>query len=99
MKEQCFGGFDVSQDRLDVLLCRRARASVANDEAGWARSGEEARPALAAIGLEPSGDYERGVLRALLAAGLSVRRINRTDFGSSPALAAPSPRTIGLMPG
>ena len=31
---------------------------------------------VAAIGLEPSGGYERGVLRALLAAGLSVRRIN-----------------------
>ena len=31
---------------------------------------------VAAIGIEPSGGYERGVIRALLAAGLSVRRIN-----------------------
>src|SRR6476646_9172408 len=32
--------------------------------------------AVSAIGLEPSGGYERGIIRALLAAGLSVRRIN-----------------------
>ena len=31
---------------------------------------------VAAIGLEPSGGYERGVIRALLTASLSVRRIN-----------------------
>jgi transposase len=31
---------------------------------------------VSAIGLEPSGGYERGIIRALLAAGLSVRRIN-----------------------
>jgi transposase len=31
---------------------------------------------IAAIGLEATGGYERGVARALLAAGLSVRRIN-----------------------
>jgi transposase len=31
---------------------------------------------IAAIDLEPSGGYERGVVRALRAAGFSVRRIN-----------------------
>src|SRR5262249_54828985 len=31
---------------------------------------------VSAIGLEPSGGYERGIIRTLLAAGLSVRRIN-----------------------
>src|SRR3954466_6753409 len=36
MIEQCFGGIDVSQDRLDVLLLPQAtRFSVANDEPGW----------------------------------------------------------------
>jgi transposase len=30
---------------------------------------------IAAIGLEPSGGYERGVIRALRAAGFAVRRI------------------------
>src|SRR5215208_431227 len=57
MIEQCFGGIDVSQDRLDVLLLPQGTGfSVANDEAGW------------------STLIRR--LRALLAAGLSVRRIN-----------------------
>jgi transposase len=32
--------------------------------------------AIAAIGLEPSGGYERGIVRVLLAAGFSARRIN-----------------------
>jgi transposase len=34
------------------------------------------RFSIAAIGIEPSGGYERDVIRALLAAGMSVRRIN-----------------------
>src|SRR3954463_10199740 len=78
MIEQCFGGIDVSQDRLDVLLLPQAtRFSVANDEPGWNALIARLRGLpLTAIGLEPSGGYERGVLRALLAASLSVRRIN-----------------------
>ena len=36
MIEQRFGGIDVSQDRLDVLLLPQGTGfSVANDEAGW----------------------------------------------------------------
>src|SRR3954468_24852440 len=67
MIEQCFAGIDVSQDRLDVLLLPQAtRFSVANDEPGTRSS--RACVAFAAIGLEPSGGYERGVIRALLAA-------------------------------
>src|SRR6195256_5189213 len=51
--------------------------SVSNDAAGWAELAARLRPlAVSAIGLEPSGGYERGIIRALLAAGLSVRRIN-----------------------
>ena len=78
MIEQCFGGIDVSQDRLDVLLLPQGTAfSVPNDEAGWSTLiGRLRGLPLTAIGLEPSGGYERGVLRALLAASLSVRRIN-----------------------
>src|SRR3954464_15068475 len=78
MIEQCFGGIDVSQDRLDLLLLPQGTAfSVANDEAGWSTLiGRLRGLPLTAIGLEPSGGYERGVLRALLAASLSVRRIN-----------------------
>src|SRR5262245_39579640 len=45
--------------------------------AGWAELVARLRPlTVSAIGLEPSGGYERGIIRALLAAGLSVRRIN-----------------------
>src|SRR3954469_19762010 len=78
MIEQCFGGIDVSQDRLDVLLLPQGTAfSVANDEAGWSTLiGRLRGLPLPAIGLEPRGGYERGVPRALLAASLSVRRIN-----------------------
>src|SRR4051794_3993791 len=78
MIEQCFGGIDVSQDRLDVLLLPQAtRFSVANDEPGWNALIARLRGwRVAAIGIEPSGGYERGVIRALLAASLSVRRIN-----------------------
>ena len=78
MIEQCFVGIDVSQDRLDVLLLPQATGfSVANDEAGWSTLiGRLRGLLLTAIGLEPSGGYERGVIRALLTASLSVRRIN-----------------------
>jgi len=78
MIEQCFVGIDVSQDRLDVLLLPQATGfSVANNEAGWNALIARLRDVpVAAIGLEPSGGYERGVIRALLTANLSVRRIN-----------------------
>jgi transposase len=67
-----FGG---SMDRLDVMvLPDRSGFSVESNAAGWAElikrlSGSQ----LTAIGIEPSGGYERGIIRALLAAGLSVR--------------------------
>lgn len=71
-------GIDVSIDRLDVAIRPGGRAfCVTNDAAGWAELvARLPRGAIAAIGLEPSGGYERGVVRALLAAGYSVRRIN-----------------------
>ena len=51
---------------------------VRHDAAGWAELVEWLRGfSLSAIGLEASGGYERGVMRALLAAGMSVRQINR----------------------
>src|SRR5260370_25134536 len=71
-------GIDVSKDDLDVVVLREGWFfSVSNDTAGWAELVVRLRPlAVSAIGLEPSGGYERGIIRALLAAGLSVRRIN-----------------------
>src|SRR5215475_12532650 len=73
-----FCGVDVSKDRLDVVVLPEGWFfSVSNDTAGWAELFARLRPlTVSAIGLEPSGGYERGIIRALLAAGLSVRRIN-----------------------
>ena len=78
MSEPYTVGIDVSMDRLDVaILPGGRRLCVANDATGWAELVQQLRPlSIAAIGLEPSGGYERGVVRALLAAGFSVRRIN-----------------------
>src|SRR4051812_50172478 len=90
MIEQCFGGIDVSQDRLDVLLLPQAtRFSVANDEAGWNALIARLRGlTIAAIGLEPSGGYERGGIRALVAAQLS----GRPTHSQPPWQVAPAPR-------
>jgi transposase len=73
-----FCGIDVSKDRLDVVVLPGQKCcSVRNDAAGWAKLIEQLRGiSISAIGLEASGGYERGVVRALLAAGLSVRQIN-----------------------
>src|SRR5436305_7074648 len=73
-----FCGIDVAKDRLDVMMSPEGLCfSVRNDAPGWAELVVRLRPLkISAIGLEPSGGYERGVIRALLAAGLSVRRIN-----------------------
>jgi transposase len=73
-----FCGIDVSKDRLDVMVLPEQQcSSVRNDLAGWADLVERLRGfSIAAIGLEASGGYERGVMRALLAAGMSVRQIN-----------------------
>jgi transposase len=73
-----FGGIDVSKDRLDVMVLPEQQcSSVPNDTAGWADLVERLRGfSIAAIGIEASGGYERGVMRALLAAGLSVRQVN-----------------------
>ena len=73
-----FCGIDVSKDRLDVMVLPEQQcSSVRNDVAGWSELIERLRGlSIAAIGLEASGGYERGVMRALLAAGMSVRQIN-----------------------
>jgi transposase len=71
-------GVDVSKDRLDVAVLPQEQSwSVTNDAAGWISLIERLREfSIAAIGLEASGGYERGVARALCAAGMSVRQVN-----------------------
>jgi len=73
-----FCGIDVSMDRLDVMLLPEERSfSVSNSAAGWAALVAQLRgSAIAAIGVEASGGYERGVVRTLLAASLPVRQVN-----------------------
>jgi transposase len=73
-----FCGIDVSMDRLDVAVLPQQQCwSVGNDPINWRELIEQLRGfSIAAIGLEASGGYERGVMRALLAAGMPVRQIN-----------------------
>jgi transposase len=73
-----FCGIDVSKDRLDVMVLPEQQcSSVGNDPPGWAELVEKLRGfSIAAVGLEATGGYERGVMRALLAAGMSVHQIN-----------------------
>ena len=72
-----FGGIDVSKDRLDVMVLPEEQCSSVNNDAGWAELVEQLRgSSIAAIGIEASGGYERGVMRALLAADLPVRQVN-----------------------
>jgi len=73
-----FGGIDVSKNRLDVMVLPEEQcSSVPNDATGWANLVEQLRGcSIAAIGIEASGGYERGVMRALLAAGIPARQVN-----------------------
>lgn len=69
-------GIDVSKARLDVALSGSV-FQVDNDAAGWAGLLDRLRgKPIQAIGLEPSGGYERGLARALRRAGLPVRVLN-----------------------
>ncbi len=71
-------GIDVSKDRLDIMVLPEQQCfSVRNDAAGWAELVERLRGlSISAIGLEASGGYERGAMRALLAAGMPARQVN-----------------------
>src|SRR6516165_9715797 len=101
MTEHCYCGIDVAKDRLDAqVLPRRQRFSVDNNATGWAELVERlhALP-IAAVGIEPSGGYERGIIRILLAAGLSVRRINPSklrQFARARGILAKNDRLDGV---
>lgn len=75
--DEIFVGIDVSKARLDVATTRGDVWSVGNDRAGWTELiGRLGRLGPSAVGLEPSGGYERGPIEALLKAGLTVRRVD-----------------------
>ncbi len=71
-------GIDVSKLWLDVAVLQKGGVfRVSNDKAGWAELIARLRDRkIRAIGLEPSGGYERGLARALRKAGLPVRLVN-----------------------
>jgi len=71
-QDPVFVGIDVSKAGLDVHLHPTGEAfQVENRKAGWARLCRRLRALNpAAIALEASGGYERGVARALVGAGL-----------------------------
>jgi transposase len=77
-QEEAFVGIDISKARLDVAVLPSGEAfEVANDEGGWSELVRRLGPIeAAAIGLEASGGFERGVLRALIEAGLAARLVN-----------------------
>ena len=72
-----FGGIDVSKDRLDVMMLPEEQcSSVRNDAGGWAKLVEQLRGfSIWAIGSRRAVATSV-VLRALLAAGISVRQVN-----------------------
>src|SRR5262249_57816631 len=95
-----FCGIDVSKDRLDVMVLPEEQCcSVPNDASGWAALVERLRNfSIMAIGLEASGGDEGGVMRALLAAGMSVRegksfQLRAVPGGSGGLGEAHSPRS------
>lgn len=71
-------GIDVSKLWLDVAVLQTGLTfRVGNDETGWAELIKRLKGGkVRAIGLEPSGGYERGLARALRQAGLPVRLVN-----------------------
>src|SRR5258708_12592923 len=98
MEMLSFGGIDVSKDRLDItVLPDEQCSSVSNDAAGWAELIEQLRgSSITAIGVEASGGYERGVVRALLAAGMSVRQTNPFKLRRFPNASGSLPTTAPL---
>jgi transposase len=74
----CVVGVDVSKRRLDIAILESGEAfAVDNDAAGWAELSARLKGRkVKAIGLEPSGGYERQLAKALRKAGLVVRLVN-----------------------
>ncbi len=76
-QDKVFVGIDVGKRQLDVAVSTGEAWSVGNDRSGWTELIDRLvalEPQ--AVGLEPSGGYERGAIEALTEAGLSVRRVD-----------------------
>jgi transposase len=71
-------GIDVAKGWLDVAVLQTGESfRVGNDTEGWAELTKRLKGRrVRAIGVEPSGGYERRVAKALRKAGLAVRNVN-----------------------
>jgi transposase len=71
-------GIDVAKRWLDVAVFQtQEQAHFDNDKDGWAKLVRWLRGrTVRAIGMEPSGGYERGVAKALRSADLPARNVN-----------------------
>lgn len=73
MNIDAFVGIDVSKGWLDVVVRPEGEhRRLANDPDGWAEAVAWLQEERALVVLEASGGYERGVVRALAAAGIAV---------------------------
>jgi transposase len=77
-QEKRFVGIDVSKLWLDIAIWPTAETfRIANDRNGWHELARRlGRLGVQLVGLEASGGYERGVLRALVEANLPARLVN-----------------------
>lgn len=76
-QEQVFVGIDVSKDRLDVHVQGGEAFAVENSRAGLKQLvGRLKALGPSAVGLEASGGYERGPLKALFKAGVAIYRLD-----------------------
>jgi transposase len=67
-------GIDVDSRELEVRELHEAKSwRVANRAAGWAKLARLWAGRRVVVGVEPSGGYEQGVVRALTEAGIEVR--------------------------
>lgn len=72
--DEAFVGIDVSKDELEICEKEGSKTfTVANGPAGWAKLVRRWRDKGLTVGIEPSGGYERGVVVALVGAGIDVR--------------------------
>jgi transposase len=69
-----FVGVDVSKRELEISEGAGPKTfTVANTTKSWAKLASRWRGRPLVVGIEPSGGYERGVVRTLLAQGIDVR--------------------------
>jgi transposase len=89
-------GVDISKDFLDAAGPGRDRPRrFANDAQGFAALVRLARKRSACVVLEATGGYERGLARALAAAGVPFRRVNARrvrDFAKAAGILAKTDR-------